>query len=131
MPTVLATSSLAFIIFRLLIFVAQWTGILALRRSSRGFPWILMIAGVSIGSLMVFWPFIADLLSFEMHLSWSYLPGLISTLGSMLFAVGFAIHGLRSARATERQAELELLVAAMAEDLQRLQGQGTGNRSHG
>jgi hypothetical protein len=54
------------------------------------------------------------------NLGWIYVPAMVSMLGSTLFAVGFAMHGLRSARATERQTELEQLVAAMAEEMDQL-----------
>ena len=132
----MAASALSlYSLFGLPILIAQWIGVLGLRPTSRGVPWLLMVSGVSINSLMALWPFISVLISFSMHASgnlwWIYLPAMVSMLGGTLFAVGFAMHGLRSARATERQTELEQLVAAMSEDLQRMQERGTGSRPNG
>ena len=132
----MAASALSlYSLFGLPILIAQWIGVLGLRRASRGVPWLLVVSGVCINYLMALWPFISVLISFSMHASgnlwWIYLPAMVSMLGGTLFAVGFAMHGLRSARATERQTELEQLVAAMSEDLQRMQERGTGSRPNG
>ncbi|OYV06720.1 MAG: hypothetical protein CFE26_04755 [Verrucomicrobiales bacterium VVV1] len=39
------------------------------------------------------------------------------TLGSLLFASGFAMHGLRRKAAREREQQLETIAAAMGEEL--------------
>jgi len=95
-----------------------------------------MLCGVISNSLTLVLPFLFILFSSRASGSGAYnwlmfIPGVVVMFGSLLFFVGFALHGLKAARATERQAELEMLVAAMSEDLQRLQGQDTTNRSHG
>jgi len=111
-------------LFGLPILIAQWIGVLGLRHSSRGVPWLMMVTGVSINTLMALWPFVSIFIGYSMYssgnLGWIYVPAMVSMLGSTLFAVGFAMHGLRSARATERQTELEQLVAAMAEEMDQL-----------
>ena len=116
--------------------IAQWIGVIAFRRGPRGASWVLMLCGVISNSLTLVLPFLFILFSSRASGSGAYdwlmfIPGVVVMFGSLLFFVGFALHGLKAARATERQAELEMLVAAMSEDLQRLQGQDTTNRSHG
>ncbi len=59
----------------------------------------------------------------------------LSTPGSLPFSIGFAIHGLKSARATQRIAELEEIAAAQGEELNRLRrtyraGRWKALRSH-
>jgi NAD-dependent DNA ligase len=49
----------------------------------------------------------------------------IPALGSLLFAMGFAIHGLRAARLANRVRELEQLTAAMSEEINQLRQLGT------
>lgn len=49
----------------------------------------------------------------------------IPALGSLLFAIGFAIHGLKATRAASRLQELEQLTAAMSEEINQLRQSGT------
>ncbi|MCW1923429.1 hypothetical protein OKA05_12765 [Luteolibacter arcticus] len=106
------------------VIIAHWVGIMGLRRGRRGVAWVLMVVGMTINSLMLVLPFLYSLTGFQnlgwTGMAWVYIPYAISTLGSLLFATGFALHGLGSARATERQGDLEQLVAAMSEEIDRL-----------
>ena len=109
------------------ILIAQWVGVIGLRRGPRGLAWGLMTAGMAVNTLSLFLPVI---LAFAARngpagsFGWMYFSStLVSTSGAMLFAVGFAMHGLRSARAIERQGELEQLAAAMSEEIDRLREQ--------
>jgi hypothetical protein len=54
------------------------------------------------------------------------LPGHVARLnglGSLLFAAGFAIHGMRASRISSRHSELEMLVRAQTEEIRRLSSQ--------
>lgn len=44
----------------------------------------------------------------------------IPSLGSLLFAIGFAMHGLKASRSASRMQELEQLAAAMSEEINQL-----------
>ena len=44
----------------------------------------------------------------------------LSGLGSLLFAVGFAIHGHQASKSRQRITELEAIAAAQGEELKRL-----------
>jgi hypothetical protein len=44
----------------------------------------------------------------------------VPSLGSLLFAIGFAMHGLRASRSASRMQELEQLTAAMSGEITQL-----------
>jgi len=106
----------------LVCFVAQWTGVVFLRRFSAKLPWILMVAGLlastSTTVLMQFGPILGISLfrSGRGYEWWWILP----SFGNVAFALGFALYGLQVARASQRQGELEQLVSAMSEEMDRL-----------
>jgi uncharacterized membrane protein len=120
--------SYLFTLLGLPILIAQWVGVLAFRRGPRGASWVLMLCGVIINSLTPLLPFLSTLLRSSGAGAYSvsdwlmFLPGIVSIFGSMLFFVGFALHGLKAARTADRQAELEQLAAAMSEEIDRLKG---------
>jgi hypothetical protein len=93
--------------------VALWVGIVAMGKTpeGRGPVWKLMLAGISI---MTITP-----LSF-LGLVGYQLSSLLSFGGTLLFAMGFALHCLSLQAAKGRQAELEMLVASLTRDLEGL-----------
>lgn len=112
--------------------VAIWIGVINLRRSGRNAAWWMMASGITIatlGTISILASYAALFTNksaassggFEML--WIVVSA-VSPLGSLLFAIGFAFHGLKNARASERLAELELLTAAMSEELDQLRNSG-------
>ncbi len=107
------------------VLVAQWVGIMGLRHAGKSGAWWSMAAGVALGTLgTVLW--VGAMIGFStggfrgtgsfMMISASALPA----LGSLLFGIGFAIHGLRASRSAQRVQELEQLAAAMSEEINQL-----------
>lgn len=114
------------------VLVAQWVGILGLRHAGRDGAWWTMAIGVALSTLGIV------MYAGGMFL-WSTLGGRgggsavmiaatsVPALGSLLFAIGFAMHGLRAARAAQRVQELEQLAAAMSEEINQLRGSASAN----
>lgn len=109
--------------------VAQWIGLMAMRQQRTG-AWWAMITGTTIQTLGTLGAAATMILMFtvlgsgrnppETMMSYSYVmvfAGLVAVGGSLLFTVGFAIHGLRRKVANEREQQLEAITAAMAEEL--------------
>ena len=48
------------------------------------------------------------------------IPTCLSGLGSLLFAIGFAIHGQKASKSDQRIAELESIATAQGEEINRL-----------
>ncbi|MCW1885833.1 hypothetical protein OKA04_13920 [Luteolibacter flavescens] len=121
--------ALLFTLFNLPILIAQWIGVLNLRRKREGASWILMLTGTIIGSLTPLLPILRLILSgLSVRIpnlgEWFiFLPAMVGILGSMLFFVGFAMHALRISRGNDRAAELEQLAAAMAQEIDRLKAE--------
>ena len=111
------------------VLVAQWIGILGLRHGGKGGAWWSMAAGVALSTLGAVTSIASMFLlsggwgSGEMLalIAFSAIPA----LGSLLFAIGFAMHGLRATRAASRLQELEQLTAAMSEEINQLRQSGT------
>ncbi|HEY1123960.1 MAG TPA: hypothetical protein VGE67_20240 [Haloferula sp.] len=57
---------------------------------------------------------------------WSIMP----RFGNVTFALGFALYGLQMARSSQRQGELEQLLSAMSEEMDRLR-EGRNGASRG
>jgi hypothetical protein len=106
----------------LVFFVAQWAGVIFLRRSSARVPWGLMVAGLLINTLTSIFLLLGPMIGISLFRSgrafewWWRAP----QFGNVTFALGFALYGLQMARASQRQGELEQLVAAMSEEVDRL-----------
>lgn len=109
--------------------IAQWVGILGLRHAGKAGDWWTMAVGVgcstvgviaSAGGLFFVNSFSSGSggasFSSIMLIAGSGLPA----LGSILFGVGFALHGLRAARIANRVLELEQLTTAMSEEINQL-----------
>ncbi|MFD0895686.1 hypothetical protein KBB96_01795 [Luteolibacter ambystomatis] len=103
--------------------VAQWIGVLAMR-GTKAKGWWVMLAGVCVSTSGPLLGIIATLFGEFFGASGSLGPGVFFMLlglgsigGGLLFGIGFAVHALGMRAAAERQAQLESLTAAMAEEL--------------
>lgn len=108
--------------------VAQWIGLMAMRYQRTG-AWWTMITGTAIQTLGTLGAVATMILMFtplgasargSSFMRYSYVmmfTGLAAGGGSLLFAAGFAIHGLTRRAARERELQLEAMTAAMAEEL--------------
>ncbi len=107
------------------VLVAQWVGILGLRHVGRSGAWWSMAAGVVLSTLG-FVTYFAGAFFFSRGsgIGSEYLVliamSAIPALGSLLFAIGFAMHGLKASRSASRMQELEQLTAAMSEEINQL-----------
>lgn len=109
--------------------VAQWIGIFGLRHGGRSGAWWSMAAGTTPTTLgMATWVAHVLLLHGPLAIQPSTLLliafNAMPALGSLLFALGFAVHGMRAARPAERLRDLEQLAAAMSEEIQHLRRGG-------
>jgi len=117
-------------LFNLPLLVAQWLGLLAMRRRSKAGAWRCMMAGTllsTLGWLLTLIMMVMMMLSSLLQTSewiglWMMLTGSSQALGSLVFAVGFAIHGAGLKREADRVTELEMIIAAQNEQLARQQG---------
>lgn len=116
-------------LFGLPVLVAQWVGVIALGKVSRNVAWWCMLAGAIAATLGSFGSVFATyLVSYFMGSGGTnyYMTGVwvvsgISGLGSLLFMIGFAIHGLKSKSLVDRILELETVLTAQGEQLARQQ----------
>ncbi len=108
--------------------VAQWIGMISMRNERNGAWWTMMI-GTAMSTLGYLATIVSVALAFTgVSTSRGYgfyssanvviiaVAGLI-TLGGLVFASGFAMHGLRRKAAREREQQLEAVTAAMSEEL--------------
>lgn len=113
------------VIFILPILIAQWVGILGLGKAKHDTAWWCMMIGVCgttlstisscvfMGMLMAGFSSISGLGSTFYFL----IPSSLSGLGSLLFAIGFAIHGQQASKVDQRIAELETIANAQGAEL--------------
>ena len=124
--------------FALPILIGQWVGILGLGKVSRNGAWWCMMSGIACSTLgaigsAIFIILMISGLSGRMSGGMTggtisvIVAGGLSGLGSLLFAIGFALHGLHASRAQVRIGELEAIAAAQGEELNRQRGYGTGS----
>jgi hypothetical protein len=114
-------------------FIGQWLGVVGLGKANRNAAWWCMLAGAILGTLgMIGYHVITVMMAVN------HSPGMLSDpilpffrmatgssqFGSLLFTVGFAIHGQQAFRAAQRIAELEGIAAAQGEELHRLRSNG-------
>lgn len=112
--------------------IALWIGVLALRQAGRTGAWWTMLAGVICSSLGALYPVGTFLLvalngspSGPAPLASRIIAGTaLPLVGYLLFAIGFALHGLKAASAAQRQRELEDLATAMSAELESLRQGG-------
>lgn len=105
------------------VLVAQWVGILGLRHIGKSGAWWSMAVGVVLSTAGL----VINIASrFFLHAVFGGADTLfmvlasIPALGSLLFAIGFAMHGLKASRSASRMQELEQLTAAMSEEINQL-----------
>lgn len=110
--------------------IAQWVGVMAMRDERNGAWWTMMI-GTAMSTLGALGTVIAMVVMFtNIGGSRGYgFSGMSSSitiflavagmhiLGGLVFASGFAMHGLRRKAAREREQQLETIAAAMGEEL--------------
>lgn len=111
--------------------VAQWIGVMAMRGQRTG-AWWTMMSGTVIQTLGTLATGAAMTLMFTVLgasggnsssalMSYSTMmvfAGIAAVGGSLVFTIGFAIHGLTRRAAGEREQQLEAMTVAMAEELQ-------------
>ena len=117
------------------VLIAQWVGVIAIGKSGRNGAWWCMMLGTALSSLGI----LASVLALIMAASNFGSPGAVASslevitmailgisvlagFGSLLFGIGFAMHGLQHRRAKERAEELESVIAAQSEHLERQEG---------
>lgn len=114
-------------LFSIPVLLGQWVGILGLGKMARNAAWWCMLAGISATTLGTLGhTLFAVLMAFNAfspmggisnQLIPIYVSSGLSGLGSLLFAIGFAIHGQQASRARQRITELEAIAAAQSEEL--------------
>lgn len=100
--------------------IGQWVGIIGLGKANRNAAWWCMMIGI-LGTTL-------GIISFSVFLwlpqtgfrALSFGSSILSRLGSLLFAIGFTIHGLQASKIHQRITELETIAAAQGEELNRL-----------
>lgn len=121
------------------VLVAEWIGVIALARAGKSGAWWTMLVGLVLTSLgyLLQTVGVAMMAGELLGSGGGYGFGggngfmiavVISTgtvgLGGLVFAVGFALHGLRASRIGQRVEELEGVLAAQGEELARYQARG-------
>jgi hypothetical protein len=115
------------LLFSLPMLIGQWVGILGLGKVNRNAAWWCMMSGIccttlgTISSVITMGLLISNIRSLSSGgLQFFFLiPYGLSGLGSLLFAIGFAIHGQQASRVHQRITELEAIAAAQGEELNR------------
>ena len=116
-----------------------WIGLAGLWRAPRGAAWWLMAIGMLLSTIGPIVFAVGNFLMMQALMSFSgtsssptgpMIPPAATLLtgvgiiaipaGLILFAIGFAIHGMKVARAQERIGELQQLTQAMDEEITRL-----------
>ena len=109
-----------FILISVPIVVAQWVGVVAIGNGRRGGPWWCMLMGAIFVSLGMIAGPILSIIGAGSELIYLMMGGgLISSFGSLLFMVGFAMHALGFRRVCDRVTELEMVIEAQNEQLGR------------
>jgi hypothetical protein len=107
------------------ILAAEIVGLVALAKSGRNAAWWTMVVGIFVQliSALIVTALVFGLMEWGRHsygFPRSYLMSGLPLLGSLVFAAGFAMHGMRASRASERLSELEMLVRSQGEEIRRL-----------
>lgn len=107
------------------ILAAEIVGLVSLAKAGRNAAWWTMVLGIFVQliSALIVTALVFGLTEWGRHFygfPTSYLLSGLPLLGSLLFAAGFAMHGMRASRASERLSELEILVRVQGEEIRRL-----------
>lgn len=123
------------------ILIGLWIGVIGLAKAGRGGSWWAMLSGVVLLSLGMVIGLVGSILlaqrvaiaagpSSGSSFAWGELiavGGVISFgLGTLLFAIGFSIHGFKARRFQGRITELEMVIQAQNEQLGRIEGGSEG-----
>jgi hypothetical protein len=97
---------------------AQWVGVIAMRDERTGAWWTMMV-GTAMTTLGALFSIVSMAVMFAGSSSIVMLTSVVGfhTLGALVFASGFAMHGLRRKASREREQQLEAVTAAMSEEL--------------
>ena len=115
-------------LFALLISIAQWVGVIGLSKSGRNGAWWCMAIGTGLTTIGSLLSALATVLLFrdlgrlggvEGYGAVMSIVAGGSGLGTLLFVIGFAMHGLRTKSVLQRVGELEGVIAAQGEQLDR------------
>lgn len=131
----MASSAVSFLglFFLIAVIAGLWVGVLGLRQAGRNGAWwtmMLAISGITLGTLSFAgfsWALSTTMSGGSNALGMTIfgITSLLIPFSMLLFAIGFAIHGLRTARVNERVRELEQLAEAMSEEINRMREGGT------
>ncbi|HVJ45149.1 MAG TPA: hypothetical protein VM511_02110, partial [Luteolibacter sp.] len=106
--------------------VCQWIGVIGLRKTGLKTERVLMLIGVLLstaGMLAQSGHILHYSIARSFYSDWwmelKVIVGAVSALGSLSFAIGFALHGTRNSRITQRTTELEMMNLAQATELER------------
>lgn len=119
-------SGILFLLGSLPVLIALWIGVVHLSKKGRTGHWWCMLAGAILITLQpVLWiavEVIYRAMNGPMtHYSTTLMvTSRVSTLGYLLFMIGFAIHAIRLSRMRGRIEELEMMNLAQATELERL-----------
>lgn len=123
------------------VFVALWFGVIGLAKAGRSGAWWSMLSGLVLMTLGIVGGIAGAVISYQTVRVVSG-PGGSSApppafevlqilvvgaaiavgLGLLLFAIGFAVHGLKVRRLRERIDELDMVISAQNEQLARIDG---------
>lgn len=113
----------------LVVLGAAWTGVAALRKSTKASGSKVMFVGCTLATVGLLLAIVFGVISMSGSLGSSgffmvaQILNLLIPLGFVVFIVGFALHGLQVRGIVERMAELEAIVNAQQEHLSRLETQ--------
>lgn len=105
------------------VLIAQWLGILGLGKRERNTAWKCMLAGIccnTLGTLSMILYSLGMMFGIGHGISGIIALSSLSGLGSLLFFIGFAIHGQKGSVSQTRINELEAIATAQGEELNRL-----------
>ncbi len=112
------------------ILIGQWIGIISLGKVKRNGAWWCMVSGIACATMVMLGSTaLMMLMMFGMSdgrmsssIGLALTAGGLSGFGSLIFAIGFALHGLQASRANQRLHELEAIAAAQGQELDRHRG---------
>ena len=107
------------------VLIAYWVGVVFLGKAGRDSTWWMMLVGLALSSLGTLVAPIALVVAPTMGAGFDdvirFFPVIsgVAGLGTLLFAIGFAIRAMRQARRRDRVEELEAVIEAQNEQLYR------------
>ena len=114
----------------LVVLIAQWVGVMAMRDERTGAWWTMMVGTAlsTLGGIGTILTMVLMVSNFSSRGPSGFSATLavagVYLLGGLVFASGFAMHGLRRKAARDREQQLEAVTAAMSEELRVLRERG-------